>query len=160
MNKETWNAIINKTHYVEFDWFGFDKLGRIAVFSSFNEGFIPHKVTKSFDKFVEFEQLVKNLPKIGRAKLYTKNSGDFSDWISYAEKGLVSFDYQEVHCIQKTESYDLIAKSRVLLSILNIPNFKYFYEILPEFNLDFDDIENQISFLDLENSEFEHRNLT
>jgi len=152
MDRETWNAVIDKSYDVEFDWFGIDKLGRIAVFSSLNRGFIPEKVTSSFEKFVEFEQQIKRLPKIGSAKIYTKNAGDFSDWKIYAEKGLISFDYQDAHRVEKTNSYDLIAKSKILLSILNIQDLNYFFEILPEFDLDFDDIENQISFADLKNS--------
>ncbi|RZL43978.1 MAG: hypothetical protein EOP00_21960 [Pedobacter sp.] len=157
MDKEIWNAVINKSYDVEFDWFGIDKVGKIAFFSSFNRGFIPSQVTSSFEKFIEFKKTVDSLQKITTAEICTKNNGDFSDWISYSEKGLFSFDYQDAHRKIKTHAYDLISKPKNPLNILNIENFNYFKEILPKFLLNFEDLENEISFKTLENK---LRNLT
>ena len=153
MDKETWDAIINRSYDLEFDWFGVDILGQIAVFSSFNRGFIPTKAISSLEKYIEFQNVIKALPKKTNVKLCAKNDGDFSDWISYSEKGLYSFDYQDAHRKIKTGCYDLIAKPRKPLSILNIENFKQYLEILPEFELIFDELEEKILFEELEKSQ-------
>ncbi|MDB5012940.1 MAG: hypothetical protein JWQ25_1142 [Daejeonella sp.] len=149
MNQETWNAITDRTYDLEFDWFGVDKLGAISMFSSFNRGFIPSKAISSIEKYTELEKLIKELPKITTAKLYTKSDGDFSDWILYSEKGLFSFDYQDAHRETKVNRYDLIAEPQNPLHVYDIQNLNLFMSILPQFDLVFSE---DLTFEKLEQS--------
>lgn len=148
MNNETWNAIENQSYDLEFDWFGIDKLGQISVFSSFNRGYIPKKAILSQEKYFQLQRLILNLPNITKAITYTNEKGNFCDWISYSEKGLFAFDYLDAHRVDKTNLYDLITKPVKPLLISNIKEINYFIEIIPVFDLIFED---NISFEDLKN---------
>ena len=150
MTNEIWNAIKNQSYDLEFDWFGIDKVGQISVFSSFNRGYTPKKAILSQEKYFQLQKLILNLPIITKAITFTNEKGNFSDWISYSEKGLFAFDYQDAHRVNKTDLYDLITKPIKPLLASHIKELNYFIEIIPVFDLIF---ENNISFEDLKNFE-------
>lgn len=150
MTNEIWNAIKNQAYDLEFDWFGIDKTGQISVFSSFNRGYVPKKFLLSLEKYLKLQQLILDLPKITTAKIYTQEKGNFSDWISYSEKGIFGFDYQDAHRVDKINQYDLITKPSKSLVVKNIKSISYLMDVIPIFDLTF---ENDISFEKLKDCE-------
>ena len=58
---------------------------------------IPEKVKKSYDNYVGLKQLIDSLPKSTTYILRTTEQDNFSDWFTYAEKGLFAFDFQDAH---------------------------------------------------------------
>lgn len=147
MNQEMWDAVINKTYNLEFDWFGIDRIGQISAFSSFNSGFIPSQAILSLQKYSALEKIIKDLPKVSKAKLCTNCKGDFSDFVSYSEKGLFSYDYQDVHRQAKMNCYDLISQPEKPINITNVQGLDCLLEIIPIFDLVFN---NNITFQELE----------
>lgn len=150
MNNETWNAVRNQSYDLEFDWFGIDKIGQISAFSSFNRAYVPKKAISSLEKYLQLQKLIIDLPNFTTAKIHTTEKGNFSDWISYSEKGIFGFDFHDVHRINKINQYDLITKPNEPLLVSSIDKINYLMDAIPVFNLIF---ENDISFNVLKNCE-------
>ena len=124
MTKETWEEVIRDGAYAEeLDWYAIDSKGNIAVFSAIMNAPIPDKVKKSYDNYIGLRQLVNSLPKSTSFVLTTTEQGNFSEWTSYAEKGLFAFDFQDVHRATAKDQYDLIARPVLPLNFsdINIP---------------------------------------
>ena len=124
MTKETWEEIIRDGAYAqELDWYAIDSKGNIAMFSAIMNAPIPNKVKKSYDNYIGLRQLINSLPKSTSFVLTTTEQGNFSDWTSYAEKGLFAFDFQDVHRTIVKNQYDLIARPILPLNFrdINIP---------------------------------------
>lgn len=129
---------INQNEDMEFDYIAIDKLGQIAVFSTFNRGYIPECVTKSFEKFLVLDDYIEQLPKISESILKKgKNETDFQDWIYYASLGLFAYDNQDVHRVEKLNQYDIICQPKVPLKIESTSLINDFEEIIPVFDLIF-----------------------
>jgi hypothetical protein len=136
IDTETWEAIINRTLEVEFDWVGVDKLGQLAVFSSFNKAYIPAKVVSSFDKYQQLDKLIDALPHYTVGVLCTARDGQFKDWLSYSSKGLFAYDFQDAHRKPKLGQYDLISKPKEPLTIAKLK--ASVLQAVPFFDLVFD----------------------
>lgn len=149
INIQQWEAIVNNSYAIEFDWIGTNHIGHTAVFSSYNTGYIPEKVKTSFELYSQLDHLIQAMPKYTIPKLFTKETGNFKDWLSYAAKGLFAFDYQDIHRKQKIDRYDLIAQPTTPLS--NLKGIEKFINIIPTFNLVFDE---NISIEQLKKSEY------
>lgn len=124
MTKETWEEVIRDGAYAqELDWYAIDSKGNIAMFSAIMNAPIPDKVKESYDNYIGLRQLFNSLPKSTSFVLTTTEQGNFSDWTSYAEKGLFAFDFQDVHRTTAKNQYDLIAQPVVPLNFrdINIP---------------------------------------
>lgn len=133
-----WNNIVNQNYDAEFDYIAIDKIGQIAVFSTFNRGYKPTCVTSSLEKFLELDYYLNQLPKISES-LYIKtdkNEIDFQDWVDYSSLGLFAYDNQDVYREKKLNQYDIICQPKNPLKIEStlLENFK---EIIPVFNLVF-----------------------
>ena len=153
IDKEQWTAIMDKTYEVEFDWLGVDKLGQIAMFSSFNKGFIPNLITKSFDKYQQLDITIDSLKIITQAILYTKRKGKFQDWILYSQKGFFAYDYQDAHRDTKLGQYDLISKPANPLTINKTFALAAFNDIIPKFDIIFN---TDIAFQTLRKTEIKN----
>ncbi|WP_149206766.1 hypothetical protein [Flavobacterium johnsoniae] len=60
-DKEDWINIVNQTYDMEFDYLAIDKIGQIAVFSTFNRGYIPECVTSSLEKFSALDNYIETI---------------------------------------------------------------------------------------------------
>lgn len=149
INSQQWEAIVNNSYAIEFDWIGTNHIGHTAVFSSYNTGYIPEKVKYSFELYLQLDSFIQSINRNTTAILVTKEKGNFKDWLSYTAKGLFAFDYQDIHRKQKLDRYDLIAQPTTPLS--NLKGIEKFINIIPTFNLVFDE---NISIEQLKKSEY------
>lgn len=138
LTKKEWEIIIHQACNVEFDWFGIDKLGQVAMLSSFNRGYRPKCVTKSLELYKELEKTLKDLERTTNAIKITIEDCRLDDWIEYSEKGLFSYDLQDVHRTIKKNQFDILFKPENPLTI-NELNLDRFTEIIPRFNFEFGD---------------------
>ena len=145
-----WNDVINRLYEIEYDWFGVDNLGQIAIFSSIGKGYIPTKAPSSYDKYIGLDDLMYYLPDITGAVVVMKEKRDNSYWEKQSTKGLFAYDYFDFLRKQKLEQYDLVSIPVTPLRFDSIPDIDSYIEIIPRFNLIF---QNDISFRDLEQAE-------
>ena len=138
MTKDTWEEIINYGAYVqELDWYAIDNNGNLGMFSAIMLAPVPEKVKKSYDDYIGLRQLITSLPKSTSFVLTTTEQGDFSDWTSYAEKGLFAFDFQDVHRSIAKKQYDLIARPALPLNFMDINIPTNIQDSLVKLNCDF-----------------------
>ena len=138
MTKDTWEEIINYGAYTqELDWYAIDKNGNLGIFSAIMLAPVPEKVKQSYDDYMGLKKLITSLPKSTSFILTTIEQGDFTDWTSYAEKGLFAFDFQDVHRSIAKNQYDLIARPALPLNFrdINIPT--NLLDILVKLDCDF-----------------------
>ncbi|WCO03549.1 hypothetical protein [Psychroserpens ponticola] len=147
LTNEDWENIKNQSYDYEFDWFGIDKLGQIAMFSSFNRGFRPKCVTKSLELYKELEEILESLARTTNAIKITKENSRLDDWIEYSEKGLFSHDLQDVHRTTEKKQFDILFKPEKPLTI-NELNLEKFSNIIPKFDFEFG---TDLSFGKMEN---------
>ena len=136
LTEGNWEDIKNQTCDYEFDWFGIDKFGQIAMFSSFNRGFRPKCVTKSLELYKELEETFESLEKMTSAIKITKENSRLDDWIEYSEKGLFTYDLQDVHRVTEKKQFDIFFKPEKPLTI-NELNLEKFSETIPRFDFEF-----------------------
>lgn len=138
MTKDTWEEIIKYGDYAqELDWCAIDKNGNLGIFSAIMLAPIPEKVKKSYDNYIRLKQIISSLPKSTSFVLTTSEQGSFSDWTSYAEKGLFAFDFQDIHRINVKNQYDLIARPVLPLNLKDIHIPINSFEALVELDCDF-----------------------
>lgn len=124
MTKENWKEVITYGAYTqELDWYAIDKKGNIGMFSAIMDAPIPSNIKESYENYIGLRHLIKSLQKSTLSILTTAEQGNRSDWISYAEKGLFAFDFQDAHRSTVKNQYDLIARPVQPLNIrdINIP---------------------------------------
>lgn len=136
LTESDWENIKNQSCDYEFDWFGIDKLGQIAMFSSFNRGYRPKCVTKSLELYKDLEEFLENLEKTTKVIKLTKENCRLDDWIEYSEKGLFSYDLQDVHRVTEKKQFDIFFKPEKPVTI-NELNLEKFSEIMPKFDFEF-----------------------
>lgn len=136
LTESNWKNIESQYFDYEFDWFGVDKLGQIAMFSSFNRGYRPKCVTKSRELYIELEKFLGNLEKTTKAIKLTKANCRLDDWIEYSEKGLFSHDLQDVHRTTEKKQFDIFFKPEKPITI-NELNLEKFSNIMPRFDFEF-----------------------
>lgn len=151
ITEEEWNIVRNQSYDIEFDWVGIDNGGNLGVFSSFNRGLIPEKAISSFEKYQALAVLLNDLHPITNAILFTKESGNFKEWLDFSRKGFFTFDYQDIHWDDKLGRYDLIAIPMIPLKLKDVEIIESFMDIVPTFNLSF---EANLPFTKLENNYF------
>jgi hypothetical protein len=111
MTKRDWEEIIKYGAYCqELDWFAIDNSGNLGLFSANTNAPIPENVKQSYENYIALHQIISLLPKSSLYTLETLVAGNFSFWISYAEKGLFTFDFQDSSRKIQKGQYDLIAK--------------------------------------------------
>ena len=96
-NEKVWKVIVDQSGDVEFDWYAYDRLGNVAVFSSFGRGAIPTAAKTCRDAYNELYDLVEALPETTQAILVYDGAGSYDDWLTYARQGLFGYDYQDAH---------------------------------------------------------------
>jgi len=79
---------------VEFDWYGFDPAGNVAVFSSAGYGPVPLDVVDHAEALDGWYERRVLLPTLGACAASPQEGGDFSDWIGLAERGFYGFDWK------------------------------------------------------------------
>ncbi|PXY46091.1 MULTISPECIES: hypothetical protein [Flavobacterium] len=144
-----WEHIVNGSYDIEFDYVAIDRIGQLAIFSTFNRGFKPKIVTKSFEDFLKLDKFIETLPKIGTPIQKVDNDGNYDDWRNYAELGFYAYDNQDVHRTNKLERYDIIYQPKEPLTIENQTELKKFENIIPKFDLVFGE---NLKFVELENT--------
>ena len=138
MTKDTWEEIINYGAYSqELDWYAIDKNGNLGMFSAIMLAPVPEKVKQSYDDYMGLKKLITSLPKSTSFILTTIEQGNFSDWTSYAEKGLFAFDFQDVHRSIAKNQYDLIARPALPLNFRDINISINLLDILVKLDCDF-----------------------
>jgi hypothetical protein len=148
---EDWEAVINNTYEVEFDWIAINHIGQIAVFSSFNKGYIPEKAKTSFELHQMLQSFINSILISTTANLTTKESGNFKLRLKNSKKGLFTFDYQDAHRNIKLNRYDLISQPNMPKTVNQLDGIDKFMSIIPTFNLAFDE---NISFEQLKTTEY------
>ena len=141
--------MLNQSYDLEFDWFGIDKNHQVAIFSTFNRGYIPRDFFNSLGEFQKLQSIINSLSLNSQAKQITKYVGDFSDWLRYSTKGLYAYDYQDIHRSTKMNEYDIISIPEKPLLLLENLELKNMMPVLPKFNLIFGE---NISFENLKQS--------
>lgn len=136
MDNEIWELVKNQSDDYEFDWLAIDVLGQIAIFSSFNRGYTPECVTKSKELYLELKKIIEELDTNIVTVKTTKFTAIFDDWENYSKKGLFSYDYQDVHRINKLNQYDILFKPQNPITTNHI-NLKKHFSIIPQFDLKF-----------------------
>jgi hypothetical protein len=108
----------------ELDWLAVDNKGQLGVFTAVMDAPIPDKVKSSFENYLDLRERIELTLKTTSAIVTTREKGDFSEWISYADKGFFAFDFQDVHRTDKKNQYDLIARPARPLTIdqLHLPS--------------------------------------
>ncbi len=149
--KEEWISIINQSYDMEFDYIAIDKIGQIAVFSTFNRGYTPDCVTSSFDKFSALDINIQQLPIISETIFIKKdgNENNYSDWKKYSSLGFYAYDNDDVHRTKKSLQYDIIYSPKSPLKIDLKSTIYNFIDIIPFFDLIFGE---DIKFEKLEKS--------
>lgn len=94
----------------ELDWLAIDNKGQLGIFTSLLNAPIPNNVKSSFENYIDLSHRIDSAPKITSAIVETRERGNFSDWVTYAEKGFFAFDFQDVYRSEKKNQYDLIAR--------------------------------------------------
>lgn len=152
LTKQEWSDLINRANPLEFGWIGIDQLKQIAYFSTFGRAYIPDKVMSSYDRYIELAEFVNNLPEICSSKLYTKEKGRFNIWHFHSKRGLIAYDFLDVHRNEneRLNRYDLITFPERPITYDLIPNMALYNDIIARFSLDFN---NNTSFKDLQAAE-------
>lgn len=145
-NIKDWESIKTQSSEMEFDWIGIDMSGKLALFSSFNVGFVPSNVTKSLKSYRELAIKINNLPSICAGEILLSDGGDYSFFQEYSEKGLICYDNMDVHREKNLNRYDLISIPRKPLTVYQA-ELESCLEIIPVFDLHFN---SHITFSDLE----------
>ena len=142
-----WEHIVNESYDIEFDYVAIDRIGQLAIFSTFNRGYKPKNVTKSYEDFLKLDELIQMLPKITKPIQKIKSGHIYDDWKKYAELGFYAYDNQDVHRTNKLERYDIIYQPKEPLKIESQIILKKFENIIPKFDLVFGE---NLKFLELE----------
>jgi len=93
----------------EFDWFGRDMDGHLAVLTSAGTGPIPRAIWNHLGEYNALVTRIESLPANGFVQVF-QGSGHYEDWRDFAAAGLFAFDYHDVHRVQKHGGYDLMAR--------------------------------------------------
>lgn len=89
-----WNKIGDIDYEFEFDWIGQDTNNNIAIFISFNKGFIPAQVRQSLENYCKIMSFIDSLNYISTSKFIKNISHDsfFKECEDYCQKGLFVYD--------------------------------------------------------------------
>lgn len=140
MNRDTWNILIKDGAYAqELDWLAVDNKGQLGIFTAVLNAPIPDQVKSSFEIYEVLRQIIEGIPGSTTGIVVTREKGDFSDWITYAEKGLFAFDFQDIHRTVKKNQYDLIAKPTRPLTIAELHLPPLLADGLTKLDCDFSD---------------------
>ena len=121
MTKAIWDEMIKHGAYAEeLDWFAYDNSGHIGVFTAVGFAPIPYKVKMSFENYINLKEIIELLPTVTSSKLVTIEVGDFSSWLSNANKGLFAFDFQDFSRATLKNQYDLIASPSTPLNLQDL----------------------------------------
>jgi hypothetical protein len=136
-NEIEWQTIIAQTDEVEFDWYGVDRLGHVAVFCSYGRGVIPQAVKVCRDTYNALYHFMEALSEVTDAHLVYGGAGRYDDWIHYSKRGLFGYDYQDAHRSAPLGQYDLLTVplKPVGLSDLGVP--KVLLPIIPLVDVEF-----------------------
>ena len=138
MTKTEWNNILTYGAYEsELEWFAMDKNGYLGMFTAIMNAPIAEQIKKSFELYTKLKNIINNLPNTSSALQIIKGDGDFSDWLNYSQKGLFSFDYQDIHRVEKLDQYDLVSQPSKPISIDELDIEKQLIEIVPQLGCSF-----------------------
>jgi len=81
---------------VEFDWFAVDAVGQVGVFSSAGYGPVPSAVFPRTDDLYAWSERSPRAALVvrGACSEQPDRSGDYSDWVSMAERGFYGYDWR------------------------------------------------------------------
>jgi hypothetical protein len=78
---------------LEYDWFCFDLVGHVAVFTNAGFGPVPTSVVQHDRALQDWFDSGVVLPRRGACIAMPTDSGTYSDWIALAEQGFFTFDW-------------------------------------------------------------------
>lgn len=120
---EHWPTSSFDVEGLEFDWFAQDRTGQLAVFTSAGKGFIPRSVfSASVGPYNDFVSAIANRA-VSAAILEFSGDGRFQDWREFAEHGLFSYDFQDLHRVggEKRDGYDLMYGPSIPATVADLP---------------------------------------
>lgn len=136
-NEIAWQVIVEQSGDVEFDWYGVDRLGHIAAFSSFGHGIIPKAVKNCRNTYNLLYDFIESLPHTTDAKLIYSGPGAYDSWLEYARQGLFAYDYADVHRRAPLGQYDLIAVPLVPIKLSDLKIVENLQAIIPFVDVEF-----------------------
>lgn len=140
MDKDTWNDMMKHGYlHHEINWLAVDNKGQLGIFTALLEAPLPDKVKSSFENYQDLRQSIELTPKSTSATLVTRQKGNFSDWLAYANKGFFAFDFQDVHRTNKKNQYDLIARPAIPLTVDELHLTSVLMDSLVQIDCDFED---------------------
>ena len=134
---EEWTAVSKRETFIEFEWVGIDNIGQLGIFSSVSVGYIPAKVFASYETYAALYNFLLDRQSTTTAQIISKDSGRKDFWRDWAQKGLIAYDYQDVHRTEKFDQYDLIAVPGKALLAKEVPEMKVLDTTIPRFDLAF-----------------------
>ena len=149
---EEWRDLVTQHYPIEFDWIGVDSLNQVGCFSSINCAWTPGKVFSSLEEYSQLANLINSLPEETGSLKYTKSKGQLDSWHSYSRRGLIAFDFQDIHRKhdEQLNQYDLMTLPHIPIYHYSIAGLSDFLHMIPRFNLVFD---HDISFYELQKAE-------
>jgi hypothetical protein len=136
-NETEWKVIVEQSCAIEFDWYARDRVGMVAVFSSYGLGAIPNAAKPCRDSYNDLYELVHSLPEITEAILVYKGGGRFVDWLKYSRQGLFGYDYQDAHRVSPLGGYDLLTSPVCPIHIDSLRLPPRLIRIIPVVDVDF-----------------------
>jgi hypothetical protein len=144
-----WKCITNPEYEMEFDYIGIDILGQVALFSTFNTGFIPDCVIRSRALYNDLATFLETLTVSSDALKIETKEGQYDEWEEYARKGIFAYDNENIHSTNNVDRYHLIYKLLKPINISGLSGLQNFKTIIPSFNLEFKD---SLTFDELKNA--------
>jgi hypothetical protein len=77
-DESAWQAAVEQSDAFEFDWYGVDRTGHVAAFSSYGRGVIPSVVKTCRESYNTLYELIATLPDSAQAELVYKGNGQVS----------------------------------------------------------------------------------
>ncbi len=136
-NEKAWKVIVDQSDAVEFDWYGVDRIGNLAAFSTFGRGVMPQCCKQSREDYNRLYDLVSALPLSSESELVFEGTGKYDDWIAYSRQGLFGYDYQDAHRRIPHGQFDLITRPITPLAIDKLQLEPDLLRLIPFVNVEF-----------------------
>jgi hypothetical protein len=136
-DESAWQAVVEQSDAFEFDWYGIDRTGHVAAFSSYGRGVIPSVVKTFRESYNALYELIAALPDSAQAELVYKGNGQYDDWLAYSRRGLYGYDYQDAHRAIPLGQYDLLTVPATSIHVTDLKLVDELHRIMPRIDVVF-----------------------
>ena len=136
-DESAWQAVVDQSYAFEFDWYGVDRIGHVAAFSSYGRGVIPSVVKTCREGYNALYELIAAVPKSTQAELVYKGNGRYDDWLAYSGRGLYGYDYQDAHRAIPRGQYDLLTVPATPIHVADLKLADELRRIMPRIDVVF-----------------------